>query len=38
MLGGGVRTEFRWENLKGIDHWEEVGVDGRLILKLILEK
>ena len=29
---------FWWENLREGDHWENLGVDGRIILKRILEK
>jgi hypothetical protein len=38
MLGGGMHTEVWWGNLKERAHWEDEGVDGRLILKLILKK
>jgi hypothetical protein len=30
---GEVYTEFRWGNLRGRDHLEDPGVDGRIILK-----
>jgi len=33
-----IRTGFRWENLKEIDHLEEPDVDGRIILKFIFRK
>jgi hypothetical protein len=33
-----IRTQFWSENLKGRDHLEDVGVDGRIILKWILRK
>jgi hypothetical protein len=36
--GEGMHTEIWWENLKESDHWEDISVDGRLILKLFLEK
>jgi hypothetical protein len=29
---------FRWLNLKERDSWEELGLDGRIILKLMLNK
>jgi hypothetical protein len=31
-------TKFWAENLKGRDHWEGVGVDGKIILEWILER
>jgi hypothetical protein len=31
-------TKFRSENLNGKDHWEDLGVDERPILKLMFEK
>jgi hypothetical protein len=31
-------TVFRSENLNGSDHSENLGIDGRIILKLILGK
>jgi hypothetical protein len=37
LLVGEVHTEFWLENLKERDHWEDIGVDGTLILKLFLE-
>ena len=33
-----VHTGFWWENPKGGDHWEDLGVDGKIILKWIFEK
>jgi hypothetical protein len=33
-----VHTGFQWENLKEGDHLKDPGVDGRIILKWILEK
>jgi hypothetical protein len=29
---------FWWENLRERDHWEDPGVDGRIILRWILRK
>jgi hypothetical protein len=34
--GRDVCTGFWWENLRERDHWEDPGVDGRIILTLIL--
>jgi hypothetical protein len=34
----GIDTKFWWENLKGMDHLEYLGVDRRIILQWILEK
>jgi hypothetical protein len=31
-------TGFWWENLGERDHWRNPGVDGRIILRLILRK
>jgi len=36
--GREVHRKLRSEDLKGRDHTEEHGVDGRIILKEILEK
>jgi len=36
--GGEVYTEFWWGNLREIDHLEDPGVDGRIILRLIFRK
>jgi len=33
-----MHTIFRSENLKGIDHSEDLGVDKRILLEWILEK
>jgi hypothetical protein len=33
-----VHTGFWWENLKGRDHLKDLGIDERVILKLIFEK
>jgi hypothetical protein len=33
-----MHTKFRSENLQGRDHLEDLSVDGRLILELILKK
>jgi len=30
-------TNFCWENLKRKDHLEDLGVEGKIILKLVLE-
>jgi hypothetical protein len=38
MLTGDLRAGFRWENLRERDHLGNVVVDGRVILKLILER
>ena len=37
MGGGEVRTWFWWINLRGSDHLEDLGVDGRIILKWIFK-
>jgi hypothetical protein len=29
---------FLWQNLRERDHWEDPGVDGRIILRCIFEK
>jgi len=33
-----VRTGFWWGNLREIDHLEDVGLEGRIILKWIFKK
>jgi hypothetical protein len=33
-----VCTGFWWVNLKERDHWEDTGVDGRIILRRIFGK
>jgi hypothetical protein len=33
-----VLTGFRWGNLREREHVQDIGVDGRIILKLIFEK
>jgi hypothetical protein len=38
MGRGEVCTGFCWENLRGRDHWEDPGVDGRIILRWIFKK
>jgi hypothetical protein len=40
-MGGGrgeVHTEFWWRNLGGRDHFEDLGIHGRIILKRIFKK
>jgi hypothetical protein len=34
-MGGKIHTRFCWGDLRGRDHLEDLGVDGRIILKLI---
>jgi hypothetical protein len=40
VAGMGERCiqRFGWEALKGEDHWEDLGVDGRITLRWILGK
>ena len=33
-----MHTGFQWENLREGNHFEDPGVDGRMILKLIFER
>jgi hypothetical protein len=33
-----VHTEFRWRNLREIDHLEDPEIDGRIILRSIFRK
>ena len=33
-----VHTEFLWENLRERDHFEDLDVDGKIILKWIFKK
>ena len=33
-----VLTRFRWGNLREREHVQDLGVDGRIILKLIFKK
>jgi hypothetical protein len=35
---GEMHTEFWWGNLIKRDHFEEPGIDGKIILRLILRK
>jgi hypothetical protein len=37
---GEQRSEYRicWEYLKGEDRWEDLNLDGRILLKFIIEK
>jgi len=32
-----THTGFLWEDLMERDHWEDVGIDGNLILKYVFE-
>jgi hypothetical protein len=36
--GGEACTGFWWGNLREIDHWEYLRVDGRIILRWIFRK
>jgi hypothetical protein len=36
--GGGKTTGFWWGRLKERDNFEDLGIDGRTVLKLILKK
>jgi len=38
MARGEVCIGFRWGNLRGRDHLEDLGVDGLVILKMYLQK
>jgi hypothetical protein len=38
MHGRGMHTEFTMGTLKDRDHLEDLGLDGRIILKHVLEK
>jgi hypothetical protein len=38
MGRGEVYTGFRWENLRVRDHFEDPGVDGMIIFRLIFRK
>jgi len=33
-----IHTKFWSDNLKGREHWEDLGVDGKIILEWIFEK
>jgi hypothetical protein len=33
-----MHTIFLLQNLKGIDHSEDLGIDGKVILECVLEK
>jgi hypothetical protein len=37
-VGGEMCTEFWWGNLKERDHLEELGVEGKIILRWLLKK
>jgi hypothetical protein len=37
-MGDTKNTKFWMANLKGRDHCEDLGLDGRIILELILKK
>jgi hypothetical protein len=38
LWGGEVKRGFWLENLRGKNHFEDLGVDGRIILRWILRK
>jgi hypothetical protein len=38
MRKGEACSGFGWGNLRERDHWRDQGVDGRIILRLILRK
>jgi hypothetical protein len=38
MEKGELHTEFRWGNLRERSHLEDLGVEGRMILKWIFKK
>jgi hypothetical protein len=38
MGRGEAHTRFRWGNLKERDHFEDPGIDGRIILRWIFRK
>jgi hypothetical protein len=38
MRRGNAYTGFWWGNLRERDHWEDAGVDGRIILRWIFKK
>jgi hypothetical protein len=38
MWRGEACTGFWWGNLRETDHWEDPGVDGRIILRWIFKK
>jgi hypothetical protein len=38
MEGEKMHTEFWWENLKERHHLQDLGIDGRILLKQIFKK
>jgi hypothetical protein len=38
MRRGGIHRGFWWERQKERDHWEELNISGRIILRWILER